>query len=243
MSTVIFRGTPGEVRGRLQDILQALVGRGSPTRQVEVLWRILGLEALAIIRENYVRKGRGETGSDGIRWDPLSPRYLAYKRRHGPALARRRAYARRVGRPGRPLLTADQDRIWRGIFVSASGRLRGEGVDPREAASLAAALAWNVLKRMGANTILRLYGTAPAEIGRDTGRLLASLGPGHHDNVLRGERGVVICGTNVEYARHFHARRPIWPEADRMGPEWSERIGNVLRDALDELLRNEMRKE
>jgi len=43
----------------------------------------LGVAALSDIKSDYVRKARGETGEDGTRWPPLSPKYLAYGRRFG----------------------------------------------------------------------------------------------------------------------------------------------------------------
>lgn len=192
----------------------------------------VGVEALNIVSEAYLVKSFHGTDAAGIRWKPLSPKYIAYTRRH-PALSRRRAYAAKVGRQRRPLLTAAQDRLWRQVFARNLTRLRAAG--DAEAAGHAAAIAWATVKRAGGRTILGTYGNTVVEIGRDTGRLFASLSPGNPDNILEPAAGSVRVGTNVKYAEHFHARRPLWADGDKWPVEWQERLGNVLKDGLAQL--------
>src|SRR5262245_1258321 len=151
---------PGVLAGRLPD----------PGGTVRQLAEAVGVEALSIIKQEFVVKARGGTDGAGIVWKPLSPAYVAYKRRHPglPPAAQRRP---------RHLLTAAQDRLWRGVFVGVWHSLQGKGLADDEAKGLAAAKAWRVVTAAGGRTLLETYGGAPAEIGRDTGRLLASLSP------------------------------------------------------------------
>lgn len=227
-------------KGRRLDLYQKLallpaVAAGrveGPGDMARSLWRAVGIEALSVIRESFVAKARGGADEAGITWKPLSAKYVAYQRRH-PGLNRKRAYAAKAGRASRPLLSAAQDRLWRAVYARELARLRAKGSsDP---SGSAAALAWALVKRAGGKTILGQYGNAPVEIGRDTGRLLASLSPGHPDSILTAERGVVTVGTNVTYAKHFHAKRPLWPE--RLPQAWQDRLAATFRDGLEGLAR------
>jgi hypothetical protein len=203
---------------------------------VESLLKALGVEALSIVKSAFLVKARKGTDEAGISWSRLDPRYVAYGRRH-PGLNRRRAYAAKRGRTSRPLLTVAEDKQWRGIFAGTYRRLRAQGAEDKEAKGNAAAAAWAVLKRQGAKTILSEYGNPDSvEVGRDTGRLFNSLSPGGLDNVLRAGRGAVTVGTNVKYAKHFHAKRAIWPEGEWPGA-WVGRLGQTISDGLAVLLR------
>lgn len=218
----------------LRSLPQLLAGKVSdPTNAVQGLLGAVGLQALALVKEAYITKARGGTDEAGISWQPLKPKTVAYGRRH--------AGLRRKGNGKRPLLTAAQDKLWRGVFARAYRRLNAKG--DKDAAGNAAALAWAVVKRQGGKTILGEYGGTKVEIGRDTGRLLNSLSPGtapmptSGDQVLRVETGSVAVGTRVPYAEAFHRKRPLWPDESRIPDAWWQRIGQTIAEGIGNLLR------
>ena len=230
-----FHGSRAALIQRLRALPAQLAGRSDPTGDTADMLTALGVELLSITRENYVVKARGGTDEAGVTWKPLSARYVAYKRRH-PGLTGKRTAAAKKGRAGRPLLTNAQDKLWRGIFASTMRRLMNQGHSQAAAAGQAAALAWAMVKRAGGKTILGEYGGTSVEIGRDTGRLLASLSPGSSENILRTGRGEVTIGSNVEYALPFHMKRPILPDADSFPAVWWDRLAEVLGDACGRLV-------
>lgn len=235
---LVFRGSPADLRARLREAVAALAGRApDPSGEVAVLLRALGVQALSLVKQAYVEKARGGTAEDGITWDKLSRRYVAYGRTH-PGLNSKRGKAAAKGRASRPLLTTAQDKTWRGIFASTYRRLRARGSSDEEARKTAAATAWSVVKAQGGKTILGQYGDAPAEIGRNNDTLFNSLSPGDPNNCLDASAGAVTIGSNVEYAEHFAVRRPLWHDNGDDWPEaWKQRLGETLGDALQGVLR------
>jgi hypothetical protein len=222
-------GGEDALRQRLALLPAALAGQIPQYAQAAAtVARALGIELLACVKEAFVEKGRGGTGSDGITWKPLSPAHVAYHRRH-KGLNQKRGRAAKAGRAGRPLLTKQQDQLWRGVYASCLGR----GDDP----ATAAAKAWGVTKRAGGKTIIGVHGGETVQIGVDTGRLLASLSPGNPDNVLVTTPGTLNVGTNVKYAAAFHARRPLYPPSGVIPPAWQQRLAAVFAAALPEFLR------
>ena len=226
MADVVFRGTRADLYRRLLALPAVLAGKAPDTDgTARKLLEALGIQALSLIKDAYVTKARGGTDAAGIKWDPLDPRTIAYGRRH-PGLNQRRKYAASKGRGSRPLLSAAQDKRWRQIYAAMLNKFRGDA----DASAHAAAVAWSVVKREGGQTILGKYGGAQVEIGRDTGRLLASLSPGAPDNILRTTAGAVTIGTAVQYAPHFHKKRPIWPA--NFPPEWKAAMEQIVAEAL-----------
>ena len=223
---ITWKGTKEELLRRLA-ALPVLLG-SSGGRDATALSRALGVEMLSIVKAAFVEKGRGGTDEAGIVWKPLSPAYVAYRRRH-PGLNQKRGRAAKAGRGSRPLLTAKQDALWRSVYA----RVLRQGKD----GGTAAKIAWTVVKAAGGKTIIGQYGGAQVEIGRDTGRLLASLGPGGTDNVLDAQPGGVRVGTNVKYAKHFHALRPMWPDDPAKFPKaWTDRLAGVMADVVNNIL-------
>lgn len=230
MADAVWRGNEAELMRRLARLPLLLGPQGG--EQARRLARALGVEALSIIKEAFIEKGRGGSDQAGIKWEPLSARYVAYGRRH-KGLTRKRTAAGKKGRSGRPLLTDAQDRLWRGVYASCLRR----GDD----SATAARKAWGVVKRAGGKTIIGTYGGAAVEIGRDTGRLLASLSPGANENVLIAQPGSVRVGTNVKYAPFFHAKRPMWPaDPERFPQAWKDRLAGIVeqyvRNSLGRML-------
>lgn len=230
MADLTYRGDAHALLGRLSLLPAALAGLvPGHERAAAAVSRALGIEALSCVREAFVAKSRGQAGSDGITWAPLSAKTIAYGRRH-PGLNAKRTRAKKGGRGSRPLLTAAQDRQWRAVYASA--------VRSGKDGAAAAAIAWGVVKRAGGKTILGQYGKAQVQINVDTGRLLASLGPGAAGNVLEARPGSVTVGSNVSYAEHVHRRRPLYPPDDSLPPAWEARLQSVLEAAMPGFIRS-----
>lgn len=227
MARVVFKGTKAELLAALRALPAALAGKatGRSMKGARNLARVVaesvGVEALSIVKEAFVVKSRHGQDEAGVRWDPLSPATVAYKRRH-PKLQARRKYAKAAGRVRRPLLTAAQDRHWRRVFSACMHQNKSPGDSAR--------IAWAAVKAMGGKTVLEEYGNSPHEIGRDTGRLLASIGPESPDCVLKASPGEVFVGTNVKYAAAFASRRPIFPA--RWPDRWAGRLAQTVVDAV-----------
>jgi hypothetical protein len=232
MPDLLFRGSKREARGVFRRLAAMLAGKvPDPQGVVSGVQLAMGAAALSQIYQAFIEKSRGGVGSDGIKWAPLKRETIAYGRR---TTAAERTAAGDRGGP-RPLLTPAQDKLWKRVFGTRLARLRltmGEG----EAKALAAKIAWAEVKKVGGKTKLEVYGSRVVDIGRDTGRLLQSLGPGvdgpsdNPDQVFETPPGAVVVGTNVVYAPRFHAKRPLWP--GETPPAWVEPIGDAGMDAL-----------
>lgn len=215
--TIHLRGSRDDVRRAIAQAVAAATGQGpDPTGLAGGVALAVGMEALSIVKSEFVVKARGGTDAAGLKWDPLKRETIA---------ARRPPPQKRRGERPRGLLTAAQDKRWRGLFAAALRWMKGDKAH-------AAAYAWTVLKAEGARTRLAELGSREVEIGRDTGRMFNSLSPGHEDNVLTPERGAVVIGTNVRYAERFHKRRPLWSPPERWPDAYWQRLGVAARNAL-----------
>jgi hypothetical protein len=194
------------------------IGRGVRLR--------MGVALLSQVQQSFLEKSRGGTGSDGIKWKPLSPATIAQRR----TTREERRTLGITGRRERGLLTPAQNRRWKGIFASRLAKLMAQGMAAGEAKAIAAKIAWAVLKSEGAQTKLAVLGSRKVDIGRDTGILFRSLTPGVEDRPSGSpdqifdadSPGAVIVGTNVAYASDFHKVRPLWP--DTIPPEWMRAV-------------------
>lgn len=219
-----------ELAGNLPALLSGRSNPGGAADRIrETVLRAGAVELLRLVQEAFLAKARGGTGSDGVTWKPLDPKTIAYHRRH-PGLTAIRGKAARQKRAGRPLLTEEQDRVWRRIYAQVLARTQDS--------AQAGGAAWAMVKAMGGKTILAEYGGVKVEIGRDTGRLLNSLNAGSPDGLMEILRNSVVVGTNVKYAGAFHARRPLWPE--RLPDAWQESVAESMVRALMGALAREM---
>ena len=199
---------------------------------VRALLTRVGMVALAIIRDAYVTKARGGTDASGMKWQPLSPRTIAYRRRH-PGLKRDTTGQYRPS----SMLTTGERAYWWSLYKQRLRQFDGDK-------SHAAASAWRVLLAAGARTILSVYGKVEVEILRDTGRLINSLSPGvvSTDQIFRLGRGSVTVGTNVKYAAAHHfgtgriPRRRLWPDWNDWPNEWKAEIHDAIRDGIADLI-------
>ena len=244
MADVVLPLPPGltrKQRANLKRLLPAvLTGKvPDPTGgMVEQLHLRVGFLILGLFKQAFLAKSRGGTDEAGQRWTPLSPKTVAHGRRH-PGLAKAKSKAAKQGRAGRPLLTAGQDKTWRGVYAQALHRALGKGASQANAGAHAAALAWAVVKAQGGQTILGKYGNASHEILRDTGVLFNSLSPGVA--TVRAEPGAVVIGTNVPYAGPLHRgtknipARPLWPEPDQWPASWRQQVRDLYADGAREI--------
>lgn len=221
MTQLYFRGNRALVKDAIIVVVRSISGNDQTHLQLaKTVHTAVGLAALSDIKDDFVRKARGEVGEDGNQWPPLSPKTLAYSRRFGPGekAELKRAAGLGRGHNRRGLLSAAQDKRWRQIFAHTFKRLV-LSLDIATAKARAAGHAWNVLKREGAQTKLDVFGNRAHEILRDTGVLLNSLSPGElsagstdytpvANQIFALTGSGVIIGTNVPYASvHQHGSK------------------------------------
>lgn len=244
MATLTYRGTreglidavrqlPAVLAGRLPDRLG--IARGVQLR--------IGVAALSQIQQDFLVKSRGGTGKDGVTWDPLRRATIAQRRTTPGELKSLGVGGKRV----RGLLTAEQDKVWRQVFVRVLMRARLDHGE-KAARGFAAKAAWAAVKTMGAKTKLDVLGGRTVDIGRDTGRMLRSLAAGVDDRpsgaagqVFETPAGAVVVGTNVPYFPRFNARRQVFPADGTIPDAWVPAIqaaaGRGLIAAIEVLSR------
>jgi hypothetical protein len=250
MARCYFRGSRSEARQLVSSLVLALTGHGPDTQQIaRGVFLAVGFAALSDIKDDFVRKARGGTGEDGVKWAPLKRETIAYGRRAGPNDPKGK-------KGGRGLLTAAQNKRWKKIFGGALARLL-LSLPEGEAKARAAQIAWATLKREGAKTKLDVLGSRSVEILRDTGILLNSLSPGQlgggsagmtyrkpggdggDEQIFETIANGVIVGTNVPYASVHQdgstkkkiPARPFLPKGNAPAV-WRERWLAVGRAAI-----------
>jgi len=257
---VFFRGSRQEARRIVFAVRSALVGESRDSDGIaKACFIALGFAALSDIKADFVRKSRGGTGEDGVKWQPLSKKYLAYSRRFGPGekTALKKAAGLNAGNrfapTGTGLLSSAQLASWRRHYAGNLGWLQ-KTKPLSEAKNIASAIAWNRVKAEGAKTKLEVYGNRPHEILRDTGVLLNSLSPGQiggsgteyakpsgeggPEQVFTMMANGVIVGTTVKYAAVHQegstkGKIPARPFLPRTTPyAWMQRWMGVLSDTL-----------
>ena len=195
-----------------------------------------GMALLGRIRAAFVVKARGGTDEAGLSWKPLSPKTIAYgKTRQRGRGGRTRAERGRDTHPSQALNQRQQARWWE-VYRRQLAIYRGDR-------GHAAAVAWLVLKREGAQTLVDKYGHRQVEILRDTGLLLNSLSPGIQggDQVFRVFGGGAVVGTNRKGAAAHHRgipgrlpQRRLWPEPrDWPGSWWRGIIDQIKQGVVD----------
>lgn len=242
---VYFRGGRSEARAVARSLVALLVGR-EPDRLGVARGVLLsvGLAALSDIAADYVRKARGLTGEDGVKWQPLKPETIA-RRRVGP-------------RDMKDASIKEREQIRQAAYKRHLKRLL-LSLPPDAAAAKAKQLAGQEATRRTGKTKVQTLGGRQVEMLRDTGVLLNSLSPGQLSSsgpdaaytppgdeggeaqVLETLAGGVIVGTTVEYAAtHQYGdrlrgipARPFLPE--REAPlEWRERWARAAERALQQ---------
>jgi len=211
-ATAALRKLPRYVNGTLPDIKS----------YGKVFKNYFAHALLEKIHDAFVIKSIGGTDETGLKWKPLKRETIA-QRPLQPGEAKQRGI-QYLGRSGRGLLTAQQNKEWKGIFWSVYKRLVlkiGEAAAKAEAAKQA----WAIMKSRGAKTKLDVLGGRNVPILIVSGRLEKSLRPGSVDGteyrppaeqVFQRHWGGVTIGTEVEYAAKQHKTRPLWPTTAAM---------------------------
>jgi hypothetical protein len=106
--------------------VRQLATRGSvPSRELTQYVLVpVAMVLLSKVAQAFIQKSRGETGSDGIRWKPLSPKTIAARR---TTRAEKKALGM-TGRRTRGNLTPAQDRRFKDIFGTRLARFLATGM-------------------------------------------------------------------------------------------------------------------
>lgn len=235
---VTFRGTREQLTALLRQVPATLAGRlPDPTGTVQGLQLRVGMTALSLIRQAFVVKSRGGTDEAGLKWAPLAPSTIA-RRRLGPGDRKSttlKARAPQLSEKERRAIARDaRDReallVARGV---SPGRARGLGRAQAEAAGRARGLVTGKGAVLASRTV---------EILRDTGVLLASLGPGQVDNILKAVPGQAVVGSNLDRATWHHRGTPtiparrLWPAPDRWPESWMRQIYGQLVQGIGRIV-------
>lgn len=233
-NTIHVRASPEVVTNILSQLPAA--ARSGGTVQDAMMTRC-GMTALGRIGRAFLVKSRGGTDEAGDTWQPLSPKTIAYSRTRSRGKGGRTKTERgRGSRPSQALSEKQQVRWWQ-VYKRQLAIYKGNKAH-------AAAVAWIVLKREGARTILDKYGNRKVDILFDTGVLLASLSPGENsaESVFRVAPGEVIVGTTRKgAAAHHHGvpgklpQRRLWPHPSRWPSSWWLDILEQLQQGLMDL--------
>lgn len=162
-----WQGIEEQARDQLIDVAVAAISGQNTADAIRGLQIAVGLELLDRISEAFVVKSDGGTDAAGERWAPLSPKTIAYGRKH-PGLPP--PDQRAAKRPSYALREKQRKKWWRD-YSAALARYKGNKAH-------AAAVAWLQAKEAGATTLLEKYGGTKVQILRDSGILLNSLSPG-----------------------------------------------------------------
>lgn len=228
------RAKRAAVRQALSRLPAALADRGAV--QDAMLTRC-GLAILGRIKRAFVVKSRGGTDEAGDKWPPLSPKTVAYsKTRQRGRGGRTKAEKGRATHPSQALNETQRQKWWKVYRQQLAIRKGDKGH--------AAAVAWLVLKGVGAVTLLDKYGHRQVDILRDRGLLLNSLSPGvaSPEQVFRVGRGEVVVGTNRKGASaHHHGvpgrlpQRRLWPEVRRWPRGWWDDMTDQVKQGAADL--------
>lgn len=226
--------TTRDVRRLFREMAREL----SATKQGQLTRLFMGALAHGLfkrIHRAFVVKSRGRADDLGISWRPLKRETIAQRPIGGQS---RRARSFRA-RQGRGLLTAAQDRVWRGIFASTLARLTAQGVSVAEAKSSAGRLAWAVLKSQGAKTRLGTLGGRKVRMLVVSGDLQRSIEPGRLGRFsysppnrlqlfeIRGKQ--LVIGSRLPYANRQNRMRTIIPGVRKMRPWFVQSLQEAVR--------------
>lgn len=240
-SKIFFRGTIDQAKDMIRQLSQMLTG-SRPDRDgiARGVFLAVGVAALSDVKADFVRKARGGTGEDGVKWAPLKPETIA-NRRVGP------------GDIKRDPAIAQREKIRKREFKKAFSRYLAGGLSDHAARNKAAHVAGIRATRETGKTKVKTLGYRDVEILRDTGVLLNSLSPGQLSgdsySLPTGDGGEqqvfdlaangVVVGTNVLYsATHQYGdskrnipARPFLPE--RPPEVWRQRWLDAALRALE----------
>lgn len=247
MPTAIFHGSSGELRELLRRVPSIFAGTApDPIGIAQGLQLRLGVALLSKIQGDFITKGRGGTGEDGIRWQPLKRETIIGRRRSAADKKSVRISSRLTDQ----LTPAERRALTRKIEKEVRNRealLRARfGLTDGQAKGLARAQAEKALRQGGkAKAIGDILGAREVDILRDTSKLFRSFSPGIEDRspvadeigvpqgpngegndqqVFETPPGRVIVGTNEKTWHHKGNKnlpaRPFWPPDGRLPLAW-----------------------
>lgn len=245
MADVMFAGGREELEATIRLLPQIVAGRvPDPLGIAKRVQLRVGVALLSQVQQDFVRKSRGETGKDGIKWKPLKRETIAQRRTSTAELKRLGITGKRI----RGLLTPNEDERWRKIFARTLARLREDGVPESAAKVRAGQAAWAALKAEGAKTKLDILGGRKVDILRDTGELFRSFSPGVEDQpsnadgqIFQVPTGRVIVGTNKKPWHHAGIpgrlpARPFWPPDGSIPDAWWPPIQRAAVRGMQQVL-------
>ncbi len=233
MTTIRFHGTKRQLLKKLSKIGRVVSGK-SPSQAAKKMLTGIGETVLDLVSKAFIEKAAGGTDEAGLKWRPLSPKTVAYSRKHAgvPKGKARAKYA-----PSYALKEKQRIRWW---SLYHRFLLKGSGKKG------AAAGAWRVMKGEGAHTLLDLYGSKRVLILSDTGKLLNSLLPptgGRRANqVFRVKRGSVEVGTSRKWAYVHHygsahvPQRRLWPSPRQWPRKWWTALAKEVTIGIGEII-------
>lgn len=215
-----FRGSRAELQAALAHLPAVLTGRApDPSGAVEQLKIRMAMVLLARVKAAFVVKAGGGADEMGISWPSLAPATLALRRTNVGAKALQRANERYKTLP------ADQQKLLATHAASLSRAVTGKDraaratalriLEKRNRLGLVSKAYYKVKKRLLTGQMnptelaLHIFVGKAAQILRDTGRMMNSLGPAlGGDTILRTGPGWVEVGSNVEYFVFHQSARP-----------------------------------
>lgn len=243
---VVFRGNAGDFTAFLNRLPALLSGAQADTSgAVRQLKLRVGVAVLSQVQQDFVRKSRGGTGKDGIKWKPLAPSTIA-RRRTTRGELRKLGYRSRK-RINLRILTVREIGVFERTYAEAFKRGLWD-LPKREAHKRARRLAWRAATA-GWITKREALAGRQVDILRDTGAMLRSLQPGLEDQPSNApgqvfdvaRPGSVIVGT-TEKPWHQHGgpnlpARPMWPENGKIPAAWWPPIRRATNRGLSILIR------
>jgi hypothetical protein len=249
MATIRVTASRPEVMRAIRLYADILAGKAADVDGIGRAAQLrLGFSFLELVKDAFDVKSNGGTDEAGIKWPPLSKRYLAYGK--GPPSTRRAGRSSPGGKDG--FMSPAQLKLWWKDYRQALAWLAAS-MPIGAAKGKAAAIAWSKAKQRGVKTKLQVFGNRKTEILRDRGILLQSLTPGApptrsgtytptQGQIMRADRGAVIVGTNVPYASAHHRgtgnmpRRALWPDQGRIPARWWAQMLANTTDGIEAAL-------
>lgn len=230
MTQAIYKGTAQELRQFLRQLPAILSGKVPDTNGIAQELRLrIGVALLSKVQQDFVRKSRGQTGEDGIKWPPLKPSTIE-RRRLGKA--DRQALTQRSRQAA---LTPAQRQQVNSEFRKRKALMIFQGIPEKQAEGLARAQAYNIVRAQGGQIPTRreILGNRQVDILRDTGELFRSFSPGIENRPSYADGQVfeqtpdsVIIGTNKKPWHHLTdgqgklPQRAFWPKDGNLPSQW-----------------------
>jgi len=224
------------------------------------------------ISQAFDDKSRGGADESGLRWKRNSPKYLAYQKGRARAMRMRSDMRPKTWENGgagyrtnrRKHLNSTQFRLWKKVYnknlaiLNATGSRWSATRNKADAANAA----WAAMRKAGADSLIKRYGTNNADqILVDTGILRRSLEPGNLASRIRGtyseykkptadqiftsRKGWFLIGTRAKTAAYHHfgtgnyyvggrgaIRRRLWPLMSRWPSRWWDEACSQAADGI-----------